>query len=117
MIVTNHPIMRDGLRYFLRNAGDLEVVCEADDEAQVLADFERCRPDVTLIDLQFPAGAGVRATKAVLQLAPQAAVVVLTTFSDEEDALQEIVGENILCLPKTASSESLLSAIRRFAPP
>jgi DNA-binding NarL/FixJ family response regulator len=113
MIVTDHPIMRDGLRSFLRNAADMEVVCEADDEARVLADFERCHPDVTLIDLQFPTGAGVRATKAILHLAPQSAVVVLTTFSDEEDVLHEIYGQNILCVPKTDSSESLLAAIRQ----
>jgi DNA-binding NarL/FixJ family response regulator len=113
MLVTDHPIMRDGLRSCLRDVPDMEIVYEADDEAHVLADFERCHPDVTLIDLQFPAGAGVRATKAILHVAPQSAVVVLTTFSDEKDVLQEIYDRNILCVPKTASSESLLAAIRQ----
>jgi DNA-binding NarL/FixJ family response regulator len=113
MILTDHPIMRDGLRNCLGNAADLEVVCEADDEARVLDDFERCHPDVTLIDLQFPAGAGVRATRAMLRLAPRSAVVVFTTFSDEEVVLHEISGRNIHCVPKTASSEDLLAAIRQ----
>jgi len=113
MIVVDHPIMRDGLRDCLGNAPDLEVMCEADDEAHILDDFESCHPDVTLIDLQFPAGAGVRATRAILRLAPQSAVVVFTTFSDEEAVLHQIDGQNILCIPKTASSEDLLAAIRQ----
>jgi DNA-binding NarL/FixJ family response regulator len=111
MIVTDHPIMRDGLRLCLGNAPDMELVCEADNEASVLADFERCHPDVILIDLQFPAGAGVRATRAILHVAPRSAVVVLTTFSHEEEMLLEIHGQNILCVPKTASSEGLVAAI------
>jgi two-component system NarL family response regulator len=113
MIVTDHPIMRDGLRFCLGNAPDMELVCEADNEASVLADFERCHPDVILIDLQFPAGAGVRATRAILHVAPQSAVVVLTTFSHEVDMLLEINGQNILCISKTVSSEDLVAAIRQ----
>jgi DNA-binding NarL/FixJ family response regulator len=113
MIVADHPIMRDGLRNCLGSAPDLEVMCEADGEVRVLDDLVRCHPDVTLIDLQFPAGAGVRATRAILRLAPRSAVVVFTTFSDEEAVLHEISGQNILCVPKTASSEDLLAAIRQ----
>jgi DNA-binding NarL/FixJ family response regulator len=113
MIVTDHPIMRDGLRSCLQNASDMDVVCEIDDEARILSEYERCRPQVTLIDLQVPAGAGVSATKAILHLAPRSAVVVLTTFSDEEHLLRELRDENVLCVPKTASSEDLLGAIRQ----
>jgi DNA-binding NarL/FixJ family response regulator len=113
MLVTDHPIMRDGLRSCVGNAPDMELVGEADDEASIIVEFERCRPDIILIDLQFPAGAGVRATRAVLRAAPRSVVVVLTTFSHEEDLLLEMQGQNVLCVSKTVSSEGLVAAIRR----
>jgi DNA-binding NarL/FixJ family response regulator len=113
MFVTDHPIMRDGLRFCLGDAPGMELVCEADNEASILPDFERCHPDVVVIDLQFPAGAGVQATRAILRVAPRSAVVVLTTFAHEEDMLLKINGQNIRCLPKTVSSEGLVAAIRQ----
>ena len=91
----------------------MELVCEADDEASTLADFELFHPDVILIDLQLPEGAGMRAARAISRVAPRSAVVVLTTFSYEEDMLLEINGLNILCVPKTVSGGRLVAAIRQ----
>ncbi len=105
--------MRDGLRFCLGNAPDMELVCEADNDSSILIDFERCQPDVTVIDLQGPAGAGVRATRSIMRIAPRSTVVVLTTFSHEDDRLLEIDSRNILCVPKTVSSEGLVAAIRQ----
>jgi two-component system, NarL family, response regulator DevR len=113
MIVTDHPIMRDGLRFCLRNAPDMELVCEADDEASILADVELCHPDVILVDLQLPEGAGMRVTRVISRVAPRSAVVVLTTFSHEEGMLLELNGLNILCVPKTVSGGRLVAAIRQ----
>jgi two-component system, NarL family, response regulator DevR len=113
MIVTDHPIMRDGLRFCLRSAPDMELVCEADDEASILTDVELCHPDVILVDLQLPEGAGMRVTRVISRVAPRSAVVVLTTFSHEEGMLLEINGLNILCVPKTVSGGRLVAAIRQ----
>jgi two-component system, NarL family, response regulator DevR len=113
MIVTDHPIMRDGLRFCLRNAPDMELVCEVDDEASILADVELCHPDVILVDLQLPEGAGMRVTRVISRVAPRSAVVVLTTFSHEEGMLLELNGLNILCVPKTVSGGRLVAAIRQ----
>jgi DNA-binding NarL/FixJ family response regulator len=113
MIVTDHPIMRDGLRVCLRNAPDMDLVCEVADEAGIPAAVELCHPDAILIDLQLPEGAGMRATRAISRVAPRSALVVLTTFSHEEDMLHEINGPNILCVPKTASGGRLVAAIRQ----
>jgi DNA-binding NarL/FixJ family response regulator len=105
--------MRDGLRFCLRNAPDMDLVYETDDEAGILADVELYHPDAILIDLQLPEGAGMRAARAISRVAPRSAVVVLTTFSHEEDMLLEINGLNILCLPKTVSGGRLVAAIRQ----
>jgi DNA-binding NarL/FixJ family response regulator len=115
MIVAEHPIMLDGLRLTFARQQDMMVVCEATDTAQVLRDYEFCRPDVTVIDLQRPAGEGWRVVKVLRQRFPGCAIVIFTTYPGEEEATAGNSTSATLEVSKTASSTEIIVATRRAA--
>jgi DNA-binding NarL/FixJ family response regulator len=112
MIVNDHPIMRVGLRLAVQRESGMQVACEVGNAAQALLEFERCRPDVVLIDLQLPQGSGLRAIEAIHALSPTSPIVVLTTFPDEVDVPPGNPPVPIMCVSKTAPSEEIMAAIR-----
>jgi DNA-binding NarL/FixJ family response regulator len=112
MIVNNHPIMRVGLRLAIQRETDLELVCEVADEAEALMQFELCRPDVVLIDLQLPQGSGLHAIEAIHRLCPGSPVVVLTTFPDEADVPAGNAVGPVVFVSKAAPSEEIVAAVR-----
>jgi DNA-binding NarL/FixJ family response regulator len=114
MIVAEHPIMLDGLRLTLARQQDMMVVCEATDTTQVLRDFEFCRPDVTILDLQRPAGEGWRVVKVLRERFPGCALVVFTTYPGEP-ATSDNGASATIEVSKTASSTEIIVATRRAA--
>lgn len=112
MIVNDHPIMRVGLRMAIQREADLELVCEAGDGAEALAQFQHCRPDVVLIDLQPPHGSGPHAIETIHALHPRTPVVMLTTFPADADIPVRGTGAPIVCVSKAAPSEDIVAAIR-----
>ena len=114
MIVADHPIMMDGLRMTFARQRDMMVVCEATDTAQVVRDFEHCRPDVTIVDLQRPVGEGWRAVKALRQRFPDCPIVVLTTYPGDAAGAGNATRAT-LEVPKTASGTEIIAATRRAA--
>jgi two-component system response regulator DesR len=114
MIVADHPIMLDGLRMTFVAQKDMEIVCEATDTTQVLRDFEFCRPDVTIIDLQRPAGEGWRAVRTLRERFPGCAMVVLTTYPGEAARAGNSTAAT-LEVSKTASGVEIIVAARGAA--
>jgi DNA-binding NarL/FixJ family response regulator len=114
MIVADHPIMIDGLRMTFARQMDMVVVCEATDTAQVVRDFELCRPDVTIVDLQRPVGEGWRAVRTLRERFPGCAMVVLTTYPGEA-AVAGNGTSATLEVSKTASGGEIIAATRRAA--
>jgi DNA-binding NarL/FixJ family response regulator len=112
MIVNDHPIMCVGLRLAVGREPDMELVCEAADAAEALKQFELCRPDVVLIDLQLPYGSGLRAIQAIRRIRPQTPIVVLTTFPGEADVPPGNAGGPIVYASKAARSEEIMTAVR-----
>jgi len=112
MIVNDHPIMRVGLRLAVQRESDMQVVCEAGDAAQAVLEFERCRPDVVLIDLQLPHGSGLRAIEAIHALSPTSPIVVLTTFPGDVDVPLGNAPGPIMSVSKAAPSEEIMAAVR-----
>jgi len=76
--------MRDGLRTLLELEDDLEVVGEAENGHEALKLYEKVRPSVTLMDVRMPVMDGVEATRQLRQHWPDARVIILTTFDDDE---------------------------------
>jgi DNA-binding NarL/FixJ family response regulator len=83
LVVDDHPLMREGILGLLSRHPDFQVVGEAADGHAALAQFRSLRPDITLMDLQMPEGSGQEAIVAIRREAPEARIVVLTTYAND----------------------------------
>ena len=87
LIADDHAVVRQGLRTFLGLQEDIEVVGEAADGEQAVAEAERLAPDVVLMDLVMPRMDGVVAIRRLHERVPAARAVVLSSFIDEDRLL------------------------------
>jgi DNA-binding NarL/FixJ family response regulator len=112
LLVDDQQIIREGLRSLLDAKPDLEVVGEAENGQEAMAQVETLQPDVVLMDVRMPVMDGVAATRLIHQHFSQAKVLVLTTFDDDEYVSQAMrVGARGYLL-KDAHSDDLAAAIR-----
>jgi DNA-binding NarL/FixJ family response regulator len=84
LLVDDDPLVRSGLRMLLSRAPSVEVVAEAGDGREALAELDRHKTDVVLMDLRMPQLDGIAATRLVRARPDPPAVVVLTTFDADE---------------------------------
>jgi DNA-binding NarL/FixJ family response regulator len=115
LVVDDHAVVRAGLGQLLGGAEGIEVAGEAGDGAAAVQAAERLAPDVVLMDLAMPAMDGVEATRRVRVAAPDAQVVVLTSFSDRDRILDALEAGAAGYLLKDAEPEELLRGIRAAA--
>jgi len=83
MIADDHPLLRSGIAAVLSADPRFAVVAEACDGDDAVAQYQRHRPDITLMDLQMPGLNGIEATLAIRALNPQARIIILTTYGGE----------------------------------
>jgi DNA-binding NarL/FixJ family response regulator len=115
VLADDQEMVRAGLRMLIDFQPDLEVVGEAADGLEAVDVVTHLRPDVVLMDVRMPRCDGIEAARRVLAAVPDVAVVVLTTF-DEDDSLAEALRAGVSgFLLKTAPPEQLLHAIRTVA--
>jgi DNA-binding NarL/FixJ family response regulator len=115
LVVDDHPVFRDGLRQLLDSTGEFSVVAEAGDGLEALAFAGRYPVDVVLMDLNLPRMDGVTATTRLAEIAPEAKVVVLTTYGGDEKVLSAMAAGAIGYLLKDASRAELINAVRTAA--
>jgi two-component system NarL family response regulator len=115
LVVDDHHIVRSGLVASLSMEDDLAVVGEAESGAEALALYEKCAPDVVLMDLRMRGGNGIEATAALRVQAPEARVLMYTTFDGEEDVYRAVQAGARGYLLKSAPREELLAALRAVA--
>lgn len=77
-------MIRAGVRAILASAADIEVVAEAGDGRTAVEQARAYRPDVVLLDIRMPVLDGLRAAAELRRVVPDTAVLMLTTFSEEE---------------------------------
>jgi DNA-binding NarL/FixJ family response regulator len=114
-IVDDQDLVRTGFRLILEDLPDLEIVGEAADGAQAVRLVERCRPDVTLMDVRMPTMDGVEATRLIVSRDPSARVLILTTFDLDEYAFAGLRAGASGFLLKDVPVEELAQAIRAIA--
>src|SRR3954451_1949241 len=85
LVVDDHALLRTGVANIINQERDLVVVAEASNGIEAVAAFERCRPDVTLLDLRMPVMEGVEAVRQIRALDPRARVIVLTTYDTDDE--------------------------------
>jgi DNA-binding NarL/FixJ family response regulator len=115
MIVDDHPVVRDGLRGMLAGDPELDVVGEASDGAEALAQVDALRPDVILMDLRMPRLGGAAAIAALAERGSTAKVLVLTTYDADRDVVPALEAGATGYLLKDAPREELVRAIRAAA--
>jgi DNA-binding NarL/FixJ family response regulator len=112
LIVDDHPVVRDGLRGVFADDPDFEVVGEASNGAEAIAQVQPLAADVVLMDLRMPEMGGVEAIERLRRTAPGARVLVLTTFDTDRDVLPAIEAGATGYLLKDAPREELVRAVR-----
>ncbi|MCP4164494.1 MAG: response regulator transcription factor [Chloroflexi bacterium] len=115
MLVDDQRLMRDGLRTLLELEEDFEVVGEAENGQQALDLYERLQPDVVMMDIRMPLMDGVEATRHLHEQWPEAQVIILTTFDDDEYVFEGLRAGARGYLLKAVSSAELAEAIRTVA--
>jgi DNA-binding NarL/FixJ family response regulator len=112
LIADDHYIVRMGLVAIVNTEADMEVVAEAADGAQAIELFEKCRPDLALLDTRMPVKDGIQATIEIRKRFPDASILMLTAFDGDADirrALDAGVKGYVL---KSSTGEDLIPALR-----
>jgi DNA-binding NarL/FixJ family response regulator len=112
VLADDQTLVREGLSLMLGLADGIEVVGVASDGEEAVALVLSERPDVALLDLRMPRTDGVAATTRIRAEAPDVAVVVLTTYADDESVMSALRAGARGYLTKDASSEEIERAIR-----
>ncbi|WP_019203110.1 response regulator transcription factor [Tsukamurella sp. 1534] len=115
VVADDQAAVRDALAAMLELADGIAVVGAAADGAEAAALVREHRPDVLLTDLRMPVCDGVGATARVLEDTPETAVVLLTTYDDEESILRGLQAGARGYLTKNAGRTEIAAAIRAAA--
>ena len=112
LIVEDQRIVREGLTALLEDEAEVEIAGEAADGQQAVDLFGQIQPDVVLMDLQMPLVDGAEATRRIREQAPEAHILVLTTYATDEFIFKALRAGAQGYVLKDASADELLAAIR-----
>ncbi len=115
MLVDDHGMVREGLKYYLEVEDDIEVAGEAGDGSEAAELAGRLHPDVILMDLIMPGTNGVDGTRRCLEASPSSKVVVLTSKAEDDLVLPAVKAGALSYLLKDVSAGELAAAIRSAA--
>jgi len=111
VVADDQTSVRDGLVALLSTLNDIEVVGAAADGGAAVELVGRFSPDAVLMDLRMPGVDGVEATRRLAETHPEVAVVVLTTFVDDESVLAALQAGARAYLTKNATRADLARAL------
>lgn len=112
LIVDDHPVVRQGLQSLLSNYPDIQVAGEADTGLGALEEAALLQPDVVLLDIRLPGASGMDVTRQLRQQNPQAKIIILTAYEDDEYLIGALQAGAHGYLLKSTSHEILTEAIR-----
>jgi len=112
LIADDHLIFRLGLKSLLSTEPDIVVVGEAATGSQTIERFKDLHPDVVVLDLRMPDGSGTRAVVEIRRIQRDAKLLVLSSYSCEEEVYQALHAGASGYLLKDAGREELIGAIR-----
>jgi two-component system, NarL family, invasion response regulator UvrY len=114
VIADDHPIVRQGLRQIIADAGDVVVAAEATTGSELLALLPGVRCDIVLLDLSMPGSDGLDVLKTLRRDWPQTPVLVLTMHSEDQFAVRSLKAGASGYLTKDSAPSELMGAIRRI---
>lgn len=112
LICDDHAVVREGLRALISTEADMEVVGEAPDGERAISAYRALRPDVALIDMVMQRLDGLEAIRAIKTEFPDAHILVLTSFAEDDMVFPAIKAGALGYLLKDSSPEELIRAIR-----
>src|SRR5579864_7028631 len=115
LLADDHKLIRTGLRLVVEQQPDLTVVGEADDGKQAVALAQSLKPDVIVMDIGMPNLNGIEAARQIHDVAPEAAVVMLSMHSDEGYVLRALKAGAKAYLLKDSAEADLAQAIHAVA--
>ncbi len=90
MLVEDQEIVRQGLRMILEQDNEIRVSCEASNGLEAIEKMAAHRVDVIFMDIRMPDMNGIEATRKIKDQWPETAILILTTFNDDEYALEAL---------------------------
>lgn len=111
LIVDDHAVVRQGLITFLELQDEIEVVGEASNGKEAVAQVKELKPDVVLMDLVMPIMDGLTAIKEIKTVRPETEVIALTSFADDEKVFTAIRSGATGYLLKDVQPDDLVKAV------
>jgi DNA-binding NarL/FixJ family response regulator len=115
LIVDDHPVFRDGLAGLLTTLPGVEVTGTAATAEEALTAISETAPDVILMDINLPGASGVEAARRASQIAPAAAVLVITMVDDDDTVFAALAAGARGYVLKGASADEIAAALRTAA--
>jgi NarL family two-component system response regulator LiaR len=115
LIVDDHKVVRQGLRFLLEQEDGIEVVGECADGEGAIQAVRTLEPTVVLLDLFLPGQDGISVLAQIKQDRPATEVLMLTSSSDDEHLLAAVRAGALAYLPKTAGVDQVVTSVRAAA--
>jgi len=115
LVADDHFVVRMGLIALVNTESDMEVVGEAADGNQAVEMFQKCSPDLVLMDLRMPVKDGIAATTEIRSKHPHARVLMLTTYDGDTDIHRAMQAGAQGYVLKNSTGDKLIPALRAVA--
>jgi DNA-binding NarL/FixJ family response regulator len=112
LLVDDHAVVRQGLRAFLDLQDDMTIAGEAANGVEAIEQAKQTQPDIVLLDLMMPKMGGVEATPHIIAACPQARVIILTSFGEDDQVIPAIRAGAQGYLLKDIPPHDLVQAVR-----
>jgi len=112
LFADDHEMVRIGVSAYLSAQTDMEVIAEADDGGEAVEKALSLRPDIILMDLVMKEMDGIEATKKIIENWPEAKIIIVTSFLDDEKVYPALEAGATSYLLKTSAASKIAEAIR-----
>lgn len=112
LFVDDHEMVRIGVSAYLSAQSDIEVIGEADNGLKAVELAMELRPNVILMDLVMPEMDGIEATKRIIEKWPEAKIIIVTSFLDDEKVYPALEAGATSYMLKTSKASEIARAVR-----
>ncbi len=112
LLVDDHEMVRIGVSAYLQTQADMTVIGEASNGREAVEKALELKPDIILMDMVMPEMNGAEATAAIIKEWPEAKIVIVTSFLDDDKVYPALEAGAISYILKTSNAKRIAEAIR-----